>query len=231
MTEYFLEKHVKFYGTVTQKEAYRLQGSANTLVMLAWSDKKQQFIYPTKLFEYMACEAPILVTGGNRDDNVRKIVSKTSSGFTAKTMTTFKPHLLIYIMIGRRIISFLKRMFSVITWRILLNRTKVSFWISYDRPFESQFHLTKADYENTVNFVNWIRYFYIFKEVINSDDAAVMEVGSGNGIVKNLIYDRVKSYKCMDINESLSPDYLMDVCIHNPKLSKKNLILSSLLKF
>ena len=49
--------------------------------MLAWSDKKQQFIYPTKLFEYMACEAPILVTGGNRDDNVRKIVSKTSSGF------------------------------------------------------------------------------------------------------------------------------------------------------
>ena len=50
--------------------------------------------------------------------------------------------------------------------------------------FESQFHLTKADYENTVNFVNWIRYFYIFKEVINSDDAAVMEVGSGNGIVK-----------------------------------------------
>ena len=87
--------------------------------------------------------------------------------------------------------------------------------------FESQFHLTKADYENTVNFVNWIRYFYIFKEVINSDDAAVMEVGSGNGIVKNLIFDRVKSYKCMDINESLSPDYLMDVCIHNPKLSKK----------
>lgn len=91
---------------------------------------------------------------------------------------------------------------------------------------KSQFELEKDYYLNQLDFLNWYRFFSIIKEAINIKPESVLEIGEGSGIVKNILKPIVKSYKTMDVNKNLRPDYLNDVRKLNPKLKKKfNLVI------
>ena len=87
--------------------------------------------------------------------------------------------------------------------------------------FDTQFELSKEYYLKNLDFVNWYRYYFIVKEVIDSSFQNVLEVGVGSGIVKNILKPLVKTYITMDINKKLSPDIVANVLEFQEKLIDK----------
>jgi len=55
------------------------------LLLLNWEDPNEKGVYPTKLFEYLSAQRPILATGGFRGDDVEEILAKTEAGVYAPT--------------------------------------------------------------------------------------------------------------------------------------------------
>ena len=77
--------------------------------------------------------------------------------------------------------------------------------------FNGQFDLGRKDHLKVLDFVNWYRFFYIIREVIDLEPAAILEIGEGSGIVRNCVSFLVKEYKTLDINKKLNPDFLSDL--------------------
>ena len=90
-----------------------------------------------------------------------------------------------------------------------------------NKIFDNQFKMKKEEYLAKLDFIDWYRYFYIIKEVIDLKPSTVLEVGEGSGMVKNCLKDVVNEYKTIDINEKMSPDFLMDIRDENKELNKK----------
>ena len=80
--------------------------------------------------------------------------------------------------------------------------------------FEDQFRLKREYFLNQLDFLNWYRYFFLMKQVINFAPDDVLEVGTGSGILKSCLQPLVKRYTVLDINPALEPDILGDVRTH-----------------
>lgn len=87
--------------------------------------------------------------------------------------------------------------------------------------FENQFHFEKDQYLKNLDFLDWCRYFYIIKEIINFRPKRILDIGSGSGIIKNCLEPMVDEYKVMDINAKLKPDYLNDIRNFKSELKEK----------
>jgi hypothetical protein len=86
--------------------------------------------------------------------------------------------------------------------------------------FEDQFSLPKEYYLNSLDFLNWYRFFYLVKDTLRLGSKKILEVGSGSGFVKSCLEPHSKKYLVMDINERLNPDILQDVREKNRSLNK-----------
>jgi predicted SAM-dependent methyltransferase len=75
---------------------------------------------------------------------------------------------------------------------------------------DKQKNLTKEFYMNGMDFKDWIRYYYLVKTAIRLKPMNVLEIGIGNGIVKNCIKDHCL-YWAMDINLKLEPNIIGDI--------------------
>ncbi len=59
-------RYVRFLGPVSHDESLEIQRKADALLFLDWLDSQQKGIVTGKLFEYLACEKPIMmVTAGH----------------------------------------------------------------------------------------------------------------------------------------------------------------------
>jgi len=87
--------------------------------------------------------------------------------------------------------------------------------------FNSQFNLEKNYYLKKLDFLDWYRYFFIIKEIINLKPKNILEIGSGSGIVKNCLQSITESYKTFDINPKLKPDFLGDIREYKKDLEKQ----------
>jgi len=93
---------------------------------------------------------------------------------------------------------------------------------SQEKPnFNEQFNFEENWYLENLDFVDWCRYFYIIREVIDLKPRSILDIGSGNGIIKNCLKPIVDEYKVMDINAKLKPDYLNDIRNLKPELKEK----------
>lgn len=90
-----------------------------------------------------------------------------------------------------------------------------------EAKFEEQFRLRQIDYLMRIDFIDWYRYFFLLKEVVNSSAADVLEIGAGSGIIKRCAEPIVKSYTVLDVNPELRPDVLADIRTHRPELIEK----------
>ena len=70
-----------------------------------------------------------------------------------------------------------------------------------------------------MNFLNWYRYFSIAKVFLEIKPKLVLEVGPGEGTLKNIFEKYVEKYQTMDLNKNLQPNYVSDVRKFNQKLS------------
>jgi hypothetical protein len=87
-----------------------------------------------------------------------------------------------------------------------------------DNAFGTQFELTQRQYLAGVDFYTWARHFHVIKDLCRLAQGTVLEVGTGDGIVKRCVQPFVKTYTVMDVNFRLQPDVLGDVRIPVPSL-------------
>jgi len=50
------------------------------LLLLNWEDPKVKGCYTGKIFEYLAAQRPVLVTGGFGSDALKKLINETQAG-------------------------------------------------------------------------------------------------------------------------------------------------------
>jgi len=86
---------------------------------------------------------------------------------------------------------------------------------------KNQFKLSRKYYLQQLDFLNWFRYSHLVTDVIRLGGKNILEIGTGSGIVKNCLEPIVNSYKVLDINPNLNPQFLGDVRTYNKKLEKK----------
>jgi SAM-dependent methyltransferase len=81
-----------------------------------------------------------------------------------------------------------------------------------NRPqFEAQFTLTREHYLANLDLVTWLRHYHVLRDLLASDAGDVLEIGTGDGIVRRSAEPMVASYRVLDINPNLEPDYLGDL--------------------
>lgn len=78
--EYELDDIAHVCGVLPGAESLQKQREAQLLLLLNWDDPAERGIYPTKLFEYLSAERPILATGGYESDEVQAIIERTRTG-------------------------------------------------------------------------------------------------------------------------------------------------------
>jgi len=62
-----------------------------------------------------------------------------------------------------------------------------------------------------MDFINWIRFFFIIKEIEKSNPNKILEVGEGSGIIRKVMSEYAETYDTLDINDDLHPTYIGDV--------------------
>ncbi len=75
-----LSEVAKQYGPLPKEDVFARECESQILLLLGWEKKGELGVYPMKLFEYLAAERPIIVTGGAVGEEIKDIVSDMSSG-------------------------------------------------------------------------------------------------------------------------------------------------------
>jgi SAM-dependent methyltransferase len=87
--------------------------------------------------------------------------------------------------------------------------------------FNSQFSLDYGYFLNKLDLVDWLRYFFIIRTILDLKLKEILEIGAGNEVVKNCLQKFVNVYKVMDIKEKLKPDVLAYLREFKPELKEK----------
>jgi SAM-dependent methyltransferase len=77
--------------------------------------------------------------------------------------------------------------------------------------FDKQFHLSRADYLAGLDMVTWLRHYHVVQDLLASAPQSVLEIGSGDGVVRRCVLPMVPTYSVFDINARLEPDYVGDL--------------------
>jgi len=96
--KYGLSNIVKQYGTISRKTSFEKQRESQLLLLLNWEDPREKGVYTGKIFEYLAAQRPILVTGGFGNDVVKELLDETNSGVYCSTVEEIKNALTDFYM-------------------------------------------------------------------------------------------------------------------------------------
>lgn len=84
--------------------------------------------------------------------------------------------------------------------------------------FDQQFSLDRRGYLASLDFYTWTRHFHLLHDVCRNVQGDLLEVGTGDGVLKRCAQPFVRSYTVMDINPKLEPDVLGNLSDHRPEL-------------
>lgn len=87
--------------------------------------------------------------------------------------------------------------------------------------FQDQFHVLRDYYLSKLDFLEWYRYYFAVREVLDRKPRRILEVGSGNEVVRNCLRPLVENYVTMDINSGLFPDVTRDLRDFQPALKNE----------
>jgi SAM-dependent methyltransferase len=85
---------------------------------------------------------------------------------------------------------------------------------------KSELEFDKKYYLNHLDFKDWVRYYEVLKGIYKYECQHILEIGSGSGILTDLLKPNVLSFCLMDINANLKPDLVGDVRNFYPGLFK-----------
>lgn len=95
---------------------------------------------------------------------------------------------------------------------------KKSAPMSGSKAFDTQYTLSPRQYLGQVDFYTWTRHFYLVRDLCALVQGEVLEVGTGDGVVRRCLQPLVRSYVVVDINPQLQPDVLADLRQPSPEL-------------
>jgi hypothetical protein len=84
--------------------------------------------------------------------------------------------------------------------------------------YDHQFDLTRSDYLASLDMVTWLRHYHVVRDLLVRAPKAVLEIGSGDGIVRRCVSPMVPAYSVFDINANLEPDYVGDLKLRDARL-------------
>ncbi|HUG24361.1 methyltransferase domain-containing protein [Piscinibacter sp.] len=90
-----------------------------------------------------------------------------------------------------------------------------------DTSFQRQFRQDRRDYLAGIDFYTWTRHYHLFMDLCAQVQGDVLEVGTGDGVLRRCAEPFVRSYTVMDINPKLQPDVLGDLSQHRPELADR----------
>lgn len=85
--------------------------------------------------------------------------------------------------------------------------------------FDAQFSLQPRDYLAGLDFYTWTRHYHVLRDLVANEQGDVLEVGTGDGVVRRCASPFVRSYRVMDINPALQPEVLGNLLDPQPALA------------
>lgn len=85
--------------------------------------------------------------------------------------------------------------------------------------FDAQYRLSPRDYLDGLDFYTWTRHFHVLHDLVARETGVVLEVGTGDGVVRRCVQPFVRSYTVMDVNPQLEPDVLANLLDPVPMLA------------
>lgn len=85
--------------------------------------------------------------------------------------------------------------------------------------FDQQYTLSARQYLSQVDFYTWTRHFHVLRDLCALVQGDVLEVGTGDGVVRRCLQPLVRSYTVVDVNAQLQPDVLADLRQPQPALA------------
>ena len=92
---------------------------------------------------------------------------------------------------------------------------------SPEDAFAHQYELTQQQYLTNIDFFTWTRHFHVLKDLGARVRGDVLEVGTGDGVLKRCTQPLMRSYTVFDINEKLHPDVLGNLLDPQPALAAR----------
>lgn len=83
---YGLSSIAKQYGMISREISIQKQRESHLLLFLNWEDRRERGVYTGKIFEYLAAQRPIIVTGGSGDDVIKELLDETKAGVYCKNI-------------------------------------------------------------------------------------------------------------------------------------------------
>ena len=68
------------------------------------------------------------------------------------------------------------------------------------QAFEQQYTLSARQYLAQVDFYTWTRHFHVLRDLCALVQGDVLEVGTGDGVVRRCLQPLVRSYTVVDVN-------------------------------
>jgi SAM-dependent methyltransferase len=87
-----------------------------------------------------------------------------------------------------------------------------------DHDFQQQFTLSQRSYLAGLDFFTWTRHFHLLRDLLEQVSGDVLEVGTGDGVVRRCAEPFVRSYTVLDINAELRPEIQSDLRELRPEL-------------
>ena len=91
-----LQNYVITPGPISRQDVIKKQRSSQVLLLLGWEDPRDGGVYPSKLFEYLGARRPILIVGGSKNEEIKKLVDNISAGSAAVSIEEIKDTILRY---------------------------------------------------------------------------------------------------------------------------------------
>ena len=88
-------------------------------------------------------------------------------------------------------------------------------------PFEAQYRMSPRDYLAGLDFHTWTRHFHVLRDLCEQVSGDVLEVGSGDGVLRRCAAPFLRSYTVLDVNERLAPDVLGSLLDPQPALAQR----------
>ena len=85
--------------------------------------------------------------------------------------------------------------------------------------FDQQYALSPRQYLAQADFYTWTRHFHVLRDLCALVQGDVLEVGTGDGVVRRCLQPLVRSYTVVDVNPQLNPDVLADLRQPQPALA------------
>ncbi len=90
---YGLEQVVELNGMIRRQEVLQREMESQVLLLLSWTNPKDNGLHTGKLFEYLGAQRPILAIGGNRGA-MTQVLEETSAGVHLSTKEEVREYLI-----------------------------------------------------------------------------------------------------------------------------------------